>query len=229
MGTFFTKKQAAELLGVSERMIYRYLDRGYLRPATEGRQIGVYREDVLELREVRDREKLRDQQEPLPFQLNGKTIGLLHARVSTLESQMATVMRLLGLRSDPLRLTDPEALALYRQAAHHAEEGWSPHVEHQLADIFTRLRHDDLEQLERIANDPHPWRPFARLCATMYLAPHDGELRGQLGAGRAHLRQLALVWVHVQGTTVKQAEMLVEQEDRPNTRLVRRRGRELNS
>jgi len=225
MGTFITRQQAAEILGVSQRTLYRFVQRAYLRPAKQGRTNGVLQEDVVELKEIRDREGRKDQDEPLPFAFNSKSIGLLHARVSALENQMGTVHRLLGVRCDPLQLTEPELRALYQQATHEAEKGWSPHGEHQWADTFTRLRHEDLEQLHELADDEHPWRPFARLCATMYLVPYHCDLRDQLGAGRAHLRQLALVWAHLRGATSKRAEMLVNDQAGPNRRIVRRRER----
>lgn len=226
MNTFITKQRAAELLGVSERTIFRFLERCYLRPAKQGGESGVFQEDVLALREVREKEKTRDHKDSLPFAINAKTIGALHARISALECRMATVLRMLGISAEPLRLTDPEIAALYEQAVNQSETGWSPYHEDQWCDLFERLRHEDLEQLERVTGDAHPWRPFARLASTMFLAPCNSELRGQLAAGRNHLRQLALVWVHLQGASVKQAELLVEDGEAPNRRLVRRRERE---
>lgn len=223
-GRVMTKTEAAKLLGVSERGVYRYISRGYLRLAHDSGRTGVWESEVLGLKRVRDADAER-RGELLPFAVNKTTLAMLHARIRTLEMQMTVIARILGVRHDPLGLTDPELAALATTAAGLAEEGWPPHVEEMWAGVFVRLRLEDLEQLERLTGDDHPWRPFHRLCATMCLVPYNPELRAEFVQGRTNLFGLAGVWAHMKGISPSKAESMVANQAAPHSRVVRRMGK----
>jgi hypothetical protein len=220
-GRFLTTGEVSEILGVSVRGVYRYLSRGYLRSVRQDGKTGAWESDVLELKRVRAAEADRDG-EPVPFAINRATLSMLHARVTSLEMKAAVLARILGVRHEPLALTDPEIVAIYTTATSYAAEGWPPHAEGMWADMFLRMRLDDLQQLHRLTADPHPWCVFHKLCATMALAPANRDLRDELVQGRANLFSLAGMWSQMHGVPQRKVEALVHREAAPGGRLVRK-------
>jgi excisionase family DNA binding protein len=217
MSKFLTKLEAAKRLGTSERTIFRLLDRGLLRPAKEGRRIGVLEADVVLYAQAKNTAT-----EDRPAAPDREACDLLMARVRALEVRLGIVERILNIHHPPLGLTACELVGLYKTVADYAEVGWSPHVEQMLADTFLRLMYEDLVQLRELVDDPLPWRPFLKLASTLKLACYDPELRDQFDLGRAHLVGLAMVYGQLAGTTVKQTDLQVREAGRPRGHLVRR-------
>lgn len=210
---FLRKEKAAALLGVSPRTIYRYLRKGLLLPAFQGRLIGVWEDDVLKLK------KLQEIDAPTP---DKELVLKFMTEVETLKSQMATVLRILNVKFDPLGLTGPEYRSLYRMAEHYALEGWPPQAEEQWADTFVRMRIEDLEELALSVEDEHPWRPFLKLATTMHLNAYNKSLQDQLASGKSNIYNIAGVWCVLKGETAAQFALIARRDTAPNQKLVRR-------
>lgn len=214
MGTKFLKKErAAALLGVSRRTIFRYLERGLLKPAFDGKQIGVWEEDVLKLKNAREIDA--------PTALDRDLVMKLMVEIDTLQGQMATVLRILNVKFDALNLTDPEYRSLYAMIDTYSVQGWSPHIEQQMADTFVRLRIEDFERLEAVTGDPHPWRPILRLATTMHLSAFDRGLQDQLAAGRSNVHNISGMWCTLKGSSPKAFDLLVQRDAAPVKKLLR--------
>lgn len=209
-----TTQQAARYLGVSMRTIYRYTTKGLLEAKCEGRKLFVAEEDVIKLKKGR-RDMLSN-----PIQRD--ILAKLQAEVQTLKTQMATVMRLLNVRYEPLDMTLPECDLFYKAADQYSTEGWPPHIEEQWAEYFVRLKIEDLEKIELAVNDPHPWRPLLRLAATMHINPWNRELTELLGAGRTNVLQVAGIWCTLKGESPRTFDILQERDAKPLSKLARR-------
>ena len=145
--------------------------------------------------------------------------------IEVLESRLATLFRLFNLDATPLVLTDPEAHGLYQSAVEAAENGWSPFVEEQWAQTFLRLRIDNLEQFQRVTNDPHPWRVWHRLCSTMLLVPFDKNLKNDLSLGKANLFALVGIWCQLTDVGPREMDAIVARDGVPGRRAINRAAR----
>ncbi len=213
-----TRERAATLLGCSTRTIQRYLKRGLIKPAFVGRKMGVYEDDILNLRNAREIEN--------PTVLDRDLVMKLMVKVETLESQVATMMRILNVKFEPLNLSDPEYRNLYAMIDAYSIQGWPPHVEQQMADLFVRFRIEDLEKMEAVTGDQHPWRPILRLAVTMHLGPQDQGLRDQLAAGRTNVHNVSGMWCTVKGDSPKTFDLLAKRDAAPVKKLLRQIGKQ---
>jgi hypothetical protein len=218
---FITKEQAADLLDCHIKSIYRYAKRGLVRSKFEGKRFLVNYEDILTLRKGR--------RDPINSPYTRDTINLLLNDVQTLKTQMSTVLRILNINYVPLNLTDPEYRNLYLMAEQFSMEGWSPHVEEQWADVFIRLKIEDLDTLERVTGDPHPWRHFMRFVTTMHIRPWNAGLRDMLGSGRSNVHQIAGIWCVMKDKSAKEFQLLVDRDAAPVKKLIRRLSKEQSS
>ncbi len=210
---FITKQKAASILGVSTRTISRYLARGLLKAAHDGKRIGAFEEEVLHFK--------RNQAEEVPLAVNRMSFGMLVARVQSLEHLVGTMARILNIRYEPLKLTDPEYLTLYRMAEQYATEGWPPHAEDMWADTFLRIKLDDLEAIARITEDEHPWRPLLRLAKSMHAKPYQPELREQFASGLTNIHGTSSIYCIMKGESPKMFDLLVERGAIPDKKLMR--------
>jgi len=217
MNRFLKKSKAASLLGVSTRTIFRYLKKGLLTPAYFGSTIGVWEEDVIKLKKLRDQDT--------PTAMDRELVMRLMTEVETLKSQMSTVLRILNVKFDPLNLTTPEYRSLYRMAEHYSAEGWPPQSEQQWADTFVRLRIDDLEEMKEATGEAHPWICLLRLATTMHLNAYDKTLQDQLAAGKANVHNVAGTWCILQGETAAQFALITRRDAAPSRKLLRKLGR----
>lgn len=215
--TFISRREAASLLGVADRTIRVYVRKGMLRTQREGMEVLVHRDDVAELKKI--------QVEPISVVINKYRLAQLFSRVAVLESNVATLMRLMNLRRSPLSLTGPELLALHKVAESYCCEGWPPHAEEMWADLFARFSHTEFELLEKVTDGPHGWVPFYRLCSTMFLRPFDKELTDQFAYGKHNLHNLATVWNSLKGMSPTKIVMMLRDDAAPLKRLVNRLGR----
>lgn len=211
---FMTTKQAATLLGVSMRTLYRYVEKGLIEAKCEGRHLFINEEDVTRVKKGR-----RDM---LSSPVKRDILYKLQAKVQELEATLSVVTRMLNITRNPLELTLPEADLLYKSAEQASIEGWPPHVEEQWAEYFMRLTVETFEKIELATNDPHPWRPFLRLAITMHLNPWDKRLEQMLGAGRNNVQQTAGIWCVLKGVSPRTFDVLQDRDAAPLKKLVRR-------
>lgn len=209
-----TKPTAATMLDVSERTIYRLMKQGVLRTETKGRNIYLVEEDVLKLKKIR--------LDGPVITINRDTIPMLVARVQTLENQVATLMRLLNVKYEALSLTDSEYKLLYDMAESYSLEGWPPHAEEQWADMFVRMKMEDLEKLEEVSGDKHPWRHILRLATSMHLNSYSKDLRDQFAAGRNNIHSVAGVWCTLKGESPKSFDLLLQRDTLPIHKLMKK-------
>lgn len=209
-------ERAARTLNVQVRTVYFYVKQGKLRAGTYGKRTGVLEEDLLRLAELRKIKK----EKGLPFRINKITIAQIMARLTVLESQNATMMRILNIKHDALNLTDPEWRGLYQMAEICAAKGWSPHEEQMWADTLVRMRLDNLEEISRIVEDEYPWRPFYKLASAMYLKAFSKDLLDQFAAAKANMHTLAVAWSNLKGDTIKKLDVMIEREATPRKRFL---------
>lgn len=212
--SFVYKDKAAVLAGVSERTLYRYARKGLIRTEREGRRTLFNEEDILQIKKGR--------RDVLSTPINRDIITKLLSEVQTLKTQMSTVMRILNIKYDDLNMTAPEYERFYMTAEQYSLEGWPPHAEEMWAEYFVRIKVEDLEKLEKITNDPHPWRPFLRLAATMHVNPWNKDLTELLAAGRTNIHQVAGIWSVLKEESPRRFDMLAERDGAPNNRLIKR-------
>jgi excisionase family DNA binding protein len=218
MGSVFeyiTIEKAGEALNVSRSTIYRYIRQGHLRTVKEGQHQLVSRKDV---RTLLDLDKKRNQ----TYAAHKISVAALESRVQVLENVVETMKRLLDIRREPMDLTAPEMLSLYRMAQHHLTVAWSPHDEDQWTDVFARMRLENLETLDEVIEDEDPWRPFHQLCRAILANPHNIDLSLKLNAGKNNLEKLAYIWSKRIGKDAKQLARIVKKDDKAVRALIRR-------
>jgi hypothetical protein len=213
---FLTKEEAAQILEKNWRTIYRYIEKGWLETARRGTTIGTTRQSVYELKQELE-------SEANPYLVK---IGRLESRVLMLESRMSAVMRILNMRNQPLTLTDPEAKSLYDMADYASKNGWSPHNEETLIDVFLRMQDKNIEQFERVSGDEHPWRPFLLLAGTMRHALFTRGLQADVELAAGNMTVLAQLWCKKKGETTKAFDILVARDATPLKKLMNRLERE---
>jgi len=211
---YITVEQAAKLLGTSTRSIYRYATKGLLQTQREGRHTYVLENDLKSLKKGRH--------DLLSSPLKKDVVSILQAQVQTLTMQMATVMRLLNIKYEPLNFTTPEYLNLYQTAEEFSTTGWPPHAEEMWADYFVRFTVEDLEAIRLASTDNHPWRPLLRLVTTMHLNPYDKQLTEILAAGRMNIQHIAGIWCVLQEESPRTFDILQERDAAPLKKLIRR-------
>lgn len=211
---YLTAEQAAAVLGVSKRSIYRYARRGLLRSQCDGRSVVFLEEDLKQIKKGRH--------DALSSPVKRDIVAALQVQVQTLQMQVATIMRILNVRYSPLDMTVPEYLSLYKSAEEMSTQGWAPQHEELWSEYFVRITVDDLEGIEAASGDKHPWRPFLRLATTMHLSPYNRQLTDMLAAGRNNIQQVAGVWCVLREESPRAFDILQERDAAPLKKLVRR-------
>jgi excisionase family DNA binding protein len=213
---YVTIDKAAEHLSVTRRTIYKYIKRGFLRTKKEGKGSVVLKNDVRTLLDLRSKKDL-------PYPVNKKTLARMDARIQMLEKQVETMMRILDMRHEPLGLSVSQLNGLYVMAHHHLKNQWSPHEELIWVDTFIRIRFDDFEEMQKMVDDEHPWRPLYQLCKAMLQAPCDPDNKLQLNAGKSNLEKIAQVWTAMRGIDDKKLVKIVKEDDKAVRKVVRKR------
>jgi DNA-binding transcriptional MerR regulator len=219
MGSVFeyvTIGKAMEALEISRSQLYRYIRRGHLTTVKKGQQQLVSRKDIQTLLD------LRNSGNP-PYAINKTTIARLDAEVRMLRKQLDTVMRILDLRHDPIKLTAPELLSIYRMANHFLTQPWSPHDEESWSDTFIRIQLSDFEKMSEITQDEHPWRPFYSLVKAMFENPHDEGKKLIFSAGKANLERIAHIWCQtIKEGDAKSMDRLIREDDKQVRKICRK-------
>lgn len=211
MGSTFTKKQAAETLGVSERMVYHYIKNGYLRREEHRGQVCVKKDDVLMLKEAKEKE--------LPFPVNKITLSLLHSRLSKLEREMEIVKRLLNIRGVRLQLDRRELKKIYDTCLHNLKNGVTDVDVEIWSDLFLRLHPEDLETLKEVSGDSYPWAPFYKYCLLLI------ETRGEsieLSSGLSNIRSLMSIWAERHGDTIRRTKRLENYAEKVVRKIIKK-------
>lgn len=218
MGSVFeyvTIEKAAEALEVSVRTVYRYIEKGHLSTIKKGDHQLVSRQDVRALIDLRNQN-----QGPA---INKTTVAKLHAKVQLLEKQLDAVMRILDIRTEPLKLSAPELVSLYEMAQHHLQYPWSPHHEQMWCDTLSRFSLEDLEKLSELIDDDHPWRPFHALAKAMMQNPHDVDIKIQLSAAKNNIERIGYIWGQtVTKDNAKRVNRLIERDDKQVRKISRK-------
>jgi DNA-binding transcriptional MerR regulator len=219
--SFVYKERAAELAGVCERSLFRYARKGLIKTRREGRRTLFSEEDLLRLKKGR--------RDVLLAPMRRDTITKLISEVQALQMQVSTITRILNIKYDSLDMTLPEYERFYQSAEQYSFEGWPPHVEEMWADYFVRIKVEDLEKIEKLTGDPHPWRPFLKLVSTMHLKSWNKDLMEQLAAGKNNLHQIAGIWAALKEESPRTFDMIAERDSSPNKTIVKRMTKAIES
>lgn len=211
---YITKREAAALLDVSLNTIARYMSKGLVRFEYRSKVAYIPEEDLLRLD--------RGRKDPAGVPLNQFTFQAMRVEIDSLRAQMAVVLKILNLRHMELSYTPAEYKNLYDGVNQLSSEGWPPHLEEQYSDLFLRIRIEDLEKIEPLVEDPHPWRPFLRLATSMHLRPWDKNLREIFAEGKKRLEQVAGMWCVLRGESSKNFDMLTKYHAAPFKPTMRR-------
>lgn len=215
---FLSKESAMRILGVSKATIYRYLRNGKLRPAFQGKHIGVWDDEVKALKRQLD--------DPLPVAMNRVTLAQILSRLQAAENTISVLCRVLDIRHEALKMADTEYLTLYKMAETWGDQGWFPQIEEQMADTFVRMRLEDLEKFEAVTQDPHPWRPLLKFARSLQARSYNSNLRDQFSAGVNNLMSLAGVFTVMKGESAKDCVMMMETDAMPNKKLMKKMAKE---
>lgn len=156
----YTIQEAAGRLGKTRRMIYNYIEKGFLSRYQEGPHVMVSKEDV---------EMLAVELASEAPVVNRQTFFRLTTRVKTLENEMKAVLHALEMRSNVLRPTTPEALGFHRAVTDSLTRRgeWSLDEIKLWAQQFEQIDELTLEVICRSAQDNQAWVPFYQLCLAM--------------------------------------------------------------
>lgn len=213
--TIISKAQAAKYLSVSIRTIYNLISKGILHTERAGRNVGVFEEEVLQLRDA-----VGIPGTSLKIAFNPTSFAKLYGEVQHLKSRLHTLERIYDIKSDRLGLPDDKLYHLFEAARTYSSEGWPPHVEQGWADTFLQLGIDDLRQLHNYLKDNHPWKPFYLFCTTMIQSHFNKYLKDQLEAGRHHLKAVIYHWCQEIGESPRVMDTLMRHEAEPMQRLI---------
>jgi excisionase family DNA binding protein len=208
-----SKLEAAKMLGISERKVYRLINQGYLTTQRVGLLVGIPEDEVIRFSKADG--------EPAPaIAFSPKNFAKLWEEMQMVKAQLTACMRMLNIKLESLNLEDQELQNLHTMATMYSEKGWPPQVEDVWASTFLRISTPDFEQLKKLTKDEHPWRPFYLLCAMMAHTPYDKTLKDLFIAGRSHIHGLAYVWGQLHGLSHQVLDRLMRHEATPGKRLL---------
>ena len=201
---FVKPAEAAKILGVHPRTVYRYLQQGKLLPEIRETVLGVSRDDLS--RFVAER---GDRDTHLPYSTSRVFLAQMHARLVIAERRISTLEYILNIKHESLEASDTELVSLYSAAAEAAKHGWPAPMEEMWGGVFLRLQTDHFERLETALGEKHPWAPFYRLACQIARATKQPEQRELVAAGRNHLRDTVNMWCILRGETPSGTQVLM--------------------
>jgi hypothetical protein len=188
---FISKVEAAKMLHINERTVFRYVVQGKLRLCVRGRHHGVRRSDIRQL--------LRDREDPLPLAMNRRTLALARAELRIARMELDQCKDVLNMRWTPLGLTGEQLVERYQQAMFHVKDGCADAPLREWVEFLLRLRHHDLETIEALTKDAHPWRPFFHIAAgldpRLNQQAKEPALAKYLAAAREHVDMMVYAWI----------------------------------
>ena len=165
MEGFYSKEQAANILGVSTRQVNNYIREGKLRRIQEGGRAWIPRQDVQTLYD--DRSLIQ-----VPTL---KDITNLHQRMEQLEKQMKVLQRGLGFGSSGELRDDTYLRLLFQQTMDDlGQPSWPINKIMEYTDELSRFREEELDRLLSLRG-PQAMVPFFELARRMvsYIETHD--------------------------------------------------------
>lgn len=187
IGDLMNKKEAATFLGVTERTITNYINRGYLNP---DRVTG-------EINEVELKQFSRIIDTPIP--LNKLSFSKLLMKVERQERELGVIKRILDIYDEPLALTDSALMSLYNMADIAKKDMWPEGWEVYWADYLNRLDDDVFMRIEQLTKDQHPWIKFYNLCKALQELKLSHELNMLYSRARYKLVSFAYIWAKYKG------------------------------
>ena len=169
---FYTKKEAARLLGVSTRQINNYFNEGKLTRVIRGRKAWIPREEV---------QRLYDADRYAPM-LGQEDLLKTMQRVEELERQVETLKLGLGYGSKkPLRQRDQLLVIRQRLVDALSKEVWSKKMMSSVADLLMTLQTAEIVELAEDMG-PTAWLPLTDLSNRMlqYIEDHEDYPGGGL-------------------------------------------------
>jgi hypothetical protein len=165
MEGFYTKAQAARILGVSTRQVDNYIKDGKLRRVKEKRKAWVPKEDVDLLYKNKELQRVPTLQE----------ITHIQQQVDQLTKQVKILQRGLGFGSGGAPRSDVELRLLYQQVMDDlGEPGWPIPRIMEFTEEITSIREEDMDGLLRLRGNT-ALLPFFDLARRMigYIERHD--------------------------------------------------------
>jgi hypothetical protein len=181
MEGFYTKDQAARILGVSTRQVDNYLKDSKLRRVLEERRAWIPKEDVDKL--YRDKK--------LKLVPTMEEITTLQQQMAQLQRQVKILQRGLGFGGSGEPRSDIEIRLLYQSVMDDlGAEGWPIRRVMEFTEELSSVREEDMAGLLRLRG-PHALLPFFDLARRMviYVESHDQYTSAGMQAVRDRLIQ----------------------------------------
>lgn len=186
-----SRTDACNTLGVTERTLFTYLEKGYLKKVVKQKRIYLVKSEIELLRKAIEN----------PLQIVDKVLFLkMQFQLKEQQADLDTMKRILNLYYEPLEMPDFSILAMYKTAERLDFETWDNNWEEDWATFILRLREEDFLQLERLTENEHPWKPFHKLLLVVQSAleeKHEYKLLDLYAAAREHLRKLIVIWLEI--------------------------------
>ena len=192
MEGFYTKDQAARILGVSTRQVDNYIRAGKLERVKEDRRAWIPKAQVDRLYQNKSLRNVPTLEE----------VSTLQRQVGQLQKQVKILQRGLGFGGGSPPRNDLELRLLYQRAIDGlAEEGWPITRVMEFTEELNSIREEDMEGLLRLRG-PGALRPFFDLARRMviYVETHDQYPSAGMQAVRDRLmraRRILLALVEV--------------------------------
>ena len=210
MANGMTVQEAAKHLGVSTRMVRGYLQEGILSAEKIGRARVLNPVEVEELRA----EKAGAKKGRL---LPSAELQQMKVRVHRLESQLATVLRILDAKDEPLGLEGQAAAQIYSACLARLQSGsWTLQEMGSWLEILLRVTEDDFQEIKAATSVAQPWRPFLQLCHLLLTTVGKHEvlstsielqtLHRSLGEARRRLRIASVLFIESKGGTIEDVQ-----------------------
>lgn len=165
MKGFYTKEEAAQILGVSVRQISNYFTQGKLSKVYQGRRAWIPQEDVKRLYDKVSRSS----------HIRPEDVHELQDRVERLEQQLETVKKGLGFGSKRPARTTTDLLTLRQRTIDAlSKKTWAKRQMYDLADELMTVQAEEIADLTQAAGIT-AWVPFCDLAQRMlvYVERHD--------------------------------------------------------
>lgn len=172
--TSISRTEAAEILGVSERSIFRYMQRGSLRRVVQQGRCEVARTDVSRLQAGRALEA-----------------RLAEVELDELEQKLAKAIDIMDKLGDSLGLGPEDLVRVYEAAEFFADVGCPPAHARSWSEILLKLSRQDLEALATAMDVTDPWRPFLQSALNQELPDDEPELEMLMIAARNQILLLS--------------------------------------
>jgi hypothetical protein len=211
MDGFYSKADAANILGVSLRHITNYINQGKLRRTYNGKKVWIPHEDVRSLYE-------NNKRSPVPSRDEFRT---LDQRLKNVESALEIMKLGMGFGTRRSPRTEGELLLLQQELLDSlACPGWTTRQMSEIADLMMGMAEDDLHLLCEMKGAT-AWAPLFDLCNRMMIFTESHSHYPEKGLGtlysrmeRARDRLLGLIYVSSQARTKlpkREAKALREQ------------------